>query len=83
MNQKIEIDNTLIMNEPYYTVNAHCKIIDVRYTLRHDVDEDDWVESPSNESTFKTREEAEFFAIEETPSFSVHVRMEIQEHFPE
>jgi hypothetical protein len=71
------------MTNPYYTVNAVCKCIGVRYTLRHDVDEDDWVESPSNESTFKSREEAEFFAIEETPSFSVQVKMEIQEHFPE
>jgi hypothetical protein len=67
------------MKNNRYTVTAHCKSVDTRYSLLHDGE--DWTEKPPyEEATFATREEAEAFAAEESEKFEVRHEMEIIEH---
>jgi len=63
----------------YFTVQANCKHVDTRYSLRHNGEE--WTEKMiDSETTFETIKDAEEFAASESESFEVRNEMVIIEH---
>ena len=62
-----------------YTVTACCRMFKHRFVLKHDGLK--WSDSiPYEETMFRTREDAEAFAVQESSIFAVPHKMEITEH---